>query len=195
LITKHFGSVIGGSFITGYFSIVDYLFDLIKPPSRNDEDSAYSSYFNFACGSCLKLLDLVRSDSMAYINLTGVPFCNSARYCEYLCDKSLILDESQSTSRTYRLCAHFLIAGLVGILSMYIAGEITGTLVALILVLSLFISTYFISIHADAAEAIIILFLNNEELESRKLAKTQRINRADINNFNQFEFKQGALVE
>lgn len=187
--------MIGGSFITGYFSIGDYLFDLFKPPSRNDEDSAYSSCFNFACGSCLKLLDLVRSDSMAYINLTGVPFCNSARYCEYLCDKSLILDESQSTSRTYRLCAHFLIAGVVGILSMYIAGEITGTLVALILVLSLFISTYFISIHADAAEAIIILFLNNEELESRKLAKTQRINRADINNFNQFEFKQGALVE
>lgn len=31
LICKHFGSVVAGSFMTGFFSIGDYFFDLIKP--------------------------------------------------------------------------------------------------------------------------------------------------------------------
>ncbi len=31
-------------------------------------------------------MDLVRSDAYAYIALNGNPFCNSAKYCEYLCN-------------------------------------------------------------------------------------------------------------
>jgi hypothetical protein len=30
-LCKHFGSVVGGSFMTGFFTIGDILFDLIKP--------------------------------------------------------------------------------------------------------------------------------------------------------------------
>jgi hypothetical protein len=59
---------------------------------------------------------------MGFIALTGNPFCNSARYCEYLCDKSVITSYSQSTSRVYRLCAHFFIAGLVVIICLYVKG-------------------------------------------------------------------------
>ena len=37
------------------------------------------------------------------------------------------------------------------------------------LILSLFLSTFFIAAHADAAEAIQMLFLLNEELEKRRI--------------------------
>jgi hypothetical protein len=54
-----------------------------------------------------------------------------------------------------------LIAGIVGIICLYIKGTILPTVMLLIMVLSVFISTYFISIHADAAEAIAISFIDN----------------------------------
>lgn len=85
-----------------------------------------------------KIFDLVRSDAFAYINLTGNPYCNSARYCEYLCDKSHILEFSQSTSRTYRLSAHLIIAALVGIIALYIKGTISPYAVLLIMLLVIF---------------------------------------------------------
>lgn len=62
---------------------------------------------------------------------------------------------------SYRICAHMLIAGIVGIICLYIKGTILPTVMLLIMVLSVFISTYFISIHADAAEAIAISFIDN----------------------------------
>lgn len=74
------------------------------------------------CDCLRKTFDLVRSDAMAYINLTGNTYCNSARYCEYLCDHSRILEFSQSLSRTYRLGAHGLIAGISCIVALYING-------------------------------------------------------------------------
>lgn len=156
--------------MTGFFSVGDYLFDLIKH-SDKEEGGCCASCVNYVCTGCLKVFDLVRSDAMAYINASGVPYCNSARYCEYLTDKSLLLEGSQSASRTYRICAHFLIAGIVGILGLYLKGSITALTILFIIMASLFISTFFISIQADAAEALIILFLNNEEVEMRHILK------------------------
>ena len=94
LITKHFGSVVAGSFMTGFFALGDYIFDLIKPSSKESEEDegCWDKIFKSAlCMCCTKTFDLVRSDAMAYINLSGNPYCNSARYCEYLCDKSKVL--------------------------------------------------------------------------------------------------------
>ena len=99
---------------------------------------------------------------MAYINLAGNPYCNSARYCEYLCERSLLMDNSQSTSRAYRICAHFLIAGFISILGLYLKGTgISLYTIGIIIVLTIFISTFFISLHTDAAEAIQIIFLEH----------------------------------
>lgn len=123
MVTKHFGSVIGGSFMTGFFTVGDYIFDLIKPKeTRGRAAGGCANLFNKSCSCCTKVFDLVRSDAMAYINLTGNPYCNSARYCEYLCDKSMIMEGSQTASRTYRLSAHMMIASIVGICSLYIKG-------------------------------------------------------------------------
>ncbi len=66
--------------MTGFFSIGDYLFDLIKHSDKEDEGCC-AQCLNYACGCCVKVFDLVRSDAMAYINTAGVPYCNSARYC------------------------------------------------------------------------------------------------------------------
>ena len=96
---------------------------------------------------------------MAYINLTGNPFCNSSRYCEYLCGRSIIMDSSQSTSRAYRLYAHFLIVGIMAVIALYIKGVISIYALLIIMIQSIFIATLLISVHADAAEAIQIVFL------------------------------------
>lgn len=127
---------------------------------------------------------------MAYINLTGLPYCNSARYCEYLTNKTVLTEGSQSVSRTYRLCAHFLIAGAVGILGLYVKGSITAFIILFLIIVSLFISTYFISIHADAAEALLILFHNNEEIEMRQLFKNEKGSRKDKKHFDRMKWKR-----
>lgn len=36
---------------------------------------------------------------MAYINLTGIPYCNASRYCEFLCESSKLDTGSQSINR------------------------------------------------------------------------------------------------
>lgn len=149
--------------MTGFFSIGDYIFDFIKPDEEQNPDGCYTTCFNSVCSICIRMFDLVRSDSMAYINLAGNPYCNSARYCEYLCDQSLLTESSQSTSRSYRICAHFLIAAGIAIAGLYLKGTgISLYTIGLLIFLGIFISTFFISIHADAAEAIQIIFLEDE---------------------------------
>lgn len=151
LLCKHLGSVIAGSFMTGFFSVFDLIFDLIKPDENANPNGAYTRCYRAVCVCCIRIFDLVRSDSMAYINLTGNPFCNSSRYCEYLCGRSIIMDYSQSTSRAYRFCAHFLIVGIMALLALYIKGVISIYALLIIMVQSIFIATLLISIHADAA--------------------------------------------
>lgn len=169
LILKHFGSVVGGSFMTGFFTIGDYLLDILKPSVDSKKSGIHYKLFNTCCGPCDKVFDLVRSDAMAYINIAGNPYCNAARYCDYISDQSVVLEEAQSTSISYRICAHMLIAGIVSILCLYVKGSIMPIFILLIMVLSVFISTFFISIHADAGEAISISFMDNEECEKRRL--------------------------
>ena len=180
--------------MTGFFTIGDYIFDLVKP-SDNQEEGCCAECFNFCCNCCLKVFDLVRSDAMTYINAAGTPYCNAARYCEYITDKSLLLEGSQSASRTYRICAHLLIAGAAGILGLYVKGTIGALSILFIVIAALFISTFFISIHADAAEAIIILFLNNEEVEMRHILKSEKGNRKDARHFDKMKWRREELKE
>lgn len=72
------------------------------------------------------------------------------------------MDYSQSTSRAYRLCAHFLIVGLIAIFALYIKGAVSIYAILVIMIQTLFIATLFISAHADATEAIQIVFLADE---------------------------------
>lgn len=110
---------------------------------------------------------------MTFVYLTGNAYCNSARYCEYVVNKSTLTSSSQSSSRIYRFTAHFAVSGIICILSMFVfnKGEISLPAIGILLLIGMGISTFFISIHADAAEAILILLLTEEEFGRRETAK------------------------
>ena len=151
--------------MTSFFSLFDFLFDLIKPVNTTGQ---YASCFNSFCGCFVCLWDLVRSDAMTMVALTGSPFCNSARYCEYLCNKTPITEYSQSVSRIYSLGAHFFITALSIIFSVFFTNNKSIFALLLIIVGSLTISTFFISLHADTAEAIQIVYLMDQEFRKRE---------------------------
>ena len=158
--------------MNGWFAVPDFIFDNLRSEEFQGEGR---------CARCLDALDdffdLVRSDAMAYVYLTGNPYCNSSRYCEYLCQHSSITTGSQSISRSYRICAHFLLAGLIAVLNISLQGTRTSVfLVLVVFILGLFIGTFFISLHADATEAIQIIFLMDEYFATKDLPADQRQN-------------------
>ena len=143
--------------MTGFFTIGDYFFDMLIKSSSD----CCLGCLNVCCSPCLKLFEMVRSDAMAFIFLTGNPYCNAARCCEYMCDQSQFM-ESQGVSRTYRLSAHILIAGINAILALYLKGEVSPMTLLIVICLSIFISTFCISVHADSSDSLLIAFLHNE---------------------------------
>lgn len=159
---KHFGTVIAGSFMTGFFGVLDAIFDFLRPSENDKDPSFYDKCCGKVCGGCIQLFDFVRSDALAYVNLAGNPYCNSSRYTELLCRRSITVQYAQSSSRIYRLSSHILIMGVVGIISLFINGNISIYAFLVILVNTIFISTMFISYHADSAEAIQVVLLTIE---------------------------------
>ena len=155
--------------MTAFFGVFDFLSDALIP------DALPNSNFCFSCvNSVSSFFDLVRSDAMAWVYMTGNSYCNSARYCEYVVKKSTLtkdVESSQNTNRIYRYTAHFAIAGIVSILSSWVlnlGGIITFSGIGVVLLLSIAISTFFISVHADATEAILIIYLIEEELTQHR---------------------------
>jgi hypothetical protein len=70
------------------------------------------------------------------------------------------------------MCAHFLLAGLVATVSVLFQGKRTSVyIVAVVFLLSLFITTFFISLHADSAESIQIVFLMDQYFALLKTGK------------------------
>jgi len=57
-------------------------------------------------------------------------------------------------------------------------GAVEPYIICAIVVLSIFISTFFISYHADASEGVMLMFLLEEEYQSREEKKAQ----IDMNN-------------
>lgn len=155
--------------MTAFFGIFDFLSDALIP------DVLPNTNFCFSCiNSVSSFFDLVRSDAMAWVYMTGNSYCNAARYCEYVVKKSTLtrdVESSQNTNRIYRYTAHFAIAGLVSVLSSWVlnlGGVITFSGIGVVLLLSMAISTFFISVHADATEAILIIYLIEEELTQHR---------------------------
>jgi len=68
------------------------------------------------------------------------------------------------------MCAHFLLAGLVATVSIILQGKHTSVyIVVVVFLLSLFLTTFFISLHADSAESIQIVFLMDQYFAMSKL--------------------------
>lgn len=131
----------------GFFGIADLILDSLIPPLDDNNTCFY--YINRFAG----FFDLVRSDALTVVYLSGNAYCNSARYAEYLTNKTSNTAYSQSASRIYRLCAHFALAGVVSLVAFWGYGlvkEVAIPLMLILLLISMVVATFFISLHADA---------------------------------------------
>ena len=155
--------------MNAFFGVADFIFDALIPP-MDDSNSCYYCINRFA-----GFFDLARSDSLTVVYLSGNAYCNSARYAEYITNKSSETSYSQSASRIYRYCAHFALAGLVSLAAFWSFGltaEVAIPAMLILLFIPMGVATFFISLHADAGEAILLLYLMEYEfLQTRKTAK------------------------
>lgn len=171
LITKNLGSVVAGSFMNGFFSLFDLIFDLLRPESQSTCE-CYRQFYELAFRKIGDFFNLVRADAFAYIALSGNPYCNASRYCELIYSEAIWFEDSQSISRSYRICSHLLLGGVVGLLNFILQGSERSLFVVLVVfVLGLFISTLWISLHADGTDAIQVTFLLEEKFTEVKTAE------------------------
>lgn len=119
--------------------------------------------------SCLTFLDLCRSETMSYINLISIPYCNAARYSEQLSRSSDFYDYSQTTNRVYRLAAHILLMTIVSFISLLsvkaASGQASISGIFFIALISLFTVTFFIGLHGDLAEGLLMSTFIEEAFE------------------------------
>jgi hypothetical protein len=155
--------------MNGFFGITDFIFDALIP-NLDDSNGCYYCINRFA-----GFFDLARSDALTIVYVSGNAFCNSARYCEYLTHKISDTAYSQSASRIYRLCAHFALAGVISLVAFWgfgLKAEVSIPAMIVLLFISMGVATFFISLHADAGEAILILYLMEFEFfQNRKTAQ------------------------
>lgn len=168
LLCKNWGSVAGGSFLNAFFNFFDFLYETFRcyPEGCCGKCAPLCTKISKLC--CCNCYDLVRNDAYSYINLTGIPYCNSARNCQSLCNNSKLFIGNQSVMFFYRLCAHAFCVGTTTLLAYWmmksrIEGIHVGSLIAT-LILVYCVVTYFIDIHADSAQALQIAYLTELEL-------------------------------
>lgn len=161
LVCYHWGSVAAGSFVLGFFSFFDGFFDFFKPSSQNTwHAQCCANYFSFV----YDFFDIVRHDAMGYISLTGLPYCNSARYCDFLSVNTPLFGGNQSISRLFRFAGHLLLTSIITIVGIFFAGYTSLYSVVISIILTYFVVEMFASLHANAAEGICVSFLAEEYL-------------------------------
>jgi hypothetical protein len=153
LFGKHLGSVIGGAFVNGFFFIPQAITDLVRS-CRNSKTKTNTCLVN--------AVELARADALSFIILSGLPYCNSSKYCEYLWNESMISDQTQSSIRIYKLAAHMLIATIASMVGLFIRSELDPYLLAFTLVIGLFITTFFIEFNAVCSETLQLLYIMEE---------------------------------
>lgn len=78
LFKYHWGSVVASSFLLNFFYLPDIIYDFFKPNPANK--SCYSCFTSVCC-LCDRIFGFARSETMAFINSVGLPYCNSSRWC------------------------------------------------------------------------------------------------------------------
>jgi len=102
--------------MNAFFGIFDFISDALIPDCHNDTGCFYC--INRFAG----FFDLARSDSLVIVYLSGISYCNSARYTEYLANKHSETQQTQGISRIYIYTSHFAIGGIVCILAFWLLG-------------------------------------------------------------------------
>lgn len=97
---------------------------------------------------------------MAMINFVSIPYCNAARFCEKLAHDSGFYDHSQTTSRVYRLGAHGTLITIIAFIAIFtmIGKSGLSSIYGMIFIIGLatFMITFFIGVHPDLAEGVLI---------------------------------------
>lgn len=78
LFRFHWGSVVASSFLLNFFYLPDIIYDFFKP---NENNRGCYKCFTGVCCACDRLFGFARSETMAFINAIGLPYCNSSRWC------------------------------------------------------------------------------------------------------------------
>jgi hypothetical protein len=104
---------------------------------------------------------------LGYVALTGNPYCNSAKYCEYLWNETMISDHTQSTTRIHKIAAQLFITTAACILTLFIKGKADSYVILLTFLYGITICTFFVSLHAYASETIQLMYLLEEEFAKR----------------------------
>lgn len=154
--------MVGGSFLNAFFNLIDFFLEALRCyPDGTCPACAPCCNTIFNCGA--HLFDLVRTDVYSYINLTGIAYCNSARFCEHLIETSRLFVGSQSLLYFYRISAYTFTIGTTVIIAYFIEKSTLGSVNLLsLLIISLFtycVLSFFVDLHADLAEGIQISYL------------------------------------
>lgn len=112
----------------------------------------------------------MRPDAYAYIHLSGIPYCNAARQCEALCERSKLFASDHSCIRLYRMSAQIFLATLTTLFGFIILhNRVTYAnyiIVGVLVCVSYLATTHFADLHANAAEGLMTCYLAEMNCES-----------------------------
>lgn len=167
LFSRHWGSVVGGSFLnTGVFSVPSYLIELLTCHPETCCPSAGRSCQKYCCLNYL--FDLIRTDAYSYINITGLPFCNSARATAEQCYRSNLFVGGYNPLRHYKFAAIILLTLLAAFLGHFFVKLRVVNYgfwhAAALLIIAYLVVVWFVSVFGDAAEGLLTSFLTEYSL-------------------------------
>lgn len=108
--------------------------------------------------NCIKdLFNLIRGEVLYYIAMVNIPYCNAARYCEFLRNNSSFYYYSEITDRLFRINVHIVPVFIIMVIGIILMGpNVTSYAIMIITVLVYFIVTFFLSYHLSKADALLI---------------------------------------
>ena len=132
-----------------------------------------------SCSSITCCFDLVRQDAYSYINMSGIPFCNSARQCKKICESSPTFIGSHSPMKHYKFAAHVFCVAAVFLMTWFILRKRVNFPgfwhYAILITLIYMCVTWFIDVQAAAAEGLQTSYLAERELENGDHNYMQRV--------------------
>lgn len=161
LVTKNWGSVVAGSFLNAFFEIptlIAELFTCHKGTACNRAGEACES--NLFCFDYV--FNLIRTDVYSYINLSGIPYCNSARECAKICHANDQFVGNYNPLKHLRFVITVFAVAFCTLFGFIFANIRLNTLsfwhIAFVIVVVYAVLSWFIDICVDAAESIATSF-------------------------------------